>query len=307
MASPRKFLVLAKIETTQFTDAVPTGAANSILVKNLTVTPLKVESEDRALIRSYFGNSEMLPVSEEAMIEFDVEMAGSGTAATPAKYGPLLRACGFAETIAADVSYNPVSSAFEFVTIYCYRDGVLYKLLGAHGNVSIAMAAKKIPHYHFSFIGKYTAVTDAAIPGTADFSGFKTPVASIPTWTGTLTLDGYAAKVSAFNADMAVEVSHALWMNNETLAPIDRKPKGSITVEAVTIATKDYFTLVRNATLSVFTLTHGTSAGYKVKLDAPKVQLVDVAEADFSGTLAYTFNLTFNPNAGNDEFKITTL
>jgi hypothetical protein len=306
MASPRKFLVLAKIETTQFTDAVPTAAANAILVKNLKVTPLRVESEDRALIRSYFGNSEQLPIMEEAVIEFDVEVAGSGTAATPTKYGPLLRACSFSQTIAADVQYSPVSGSFEYVTIYCYRDGVLYKLLGAHGSLSLEMGAKKIPHYHFRFVGKYTAVTDAAVPASPDFTGFYTPRASIPTWTGTLTLDGYAAKVSAFSVDIGTEVSHAIWMNNETLAPVDRKPKGAITVEAVTIATKNYFTLVQNATLCVFTLTHGTVTGQIVQFDAPKVQLVDIAEAEYAGALAYTFNVTLNPNTGNDEFRITT-
>lgn len=307
MASPRKFLLLAKIETTQFTDSVPTAAANSMLVKNLKVTPLRVESEDRALIRPYFGNSEQLPVMEEAVFEFDVEMAGAGTtAATVAKYGPLLRACSFAETIASDVQYNPVSAAFEYVTIYCYRDGVLYKGLGCHGSVSIDMAAKKIPHYKFRFIGKYTAVTDAAIPGSSDFSAFQTPRASIPTWTGTLTVGGYAAKCAAFTVDMSNDISHAVWMNNETLAPVDRKPKGTIIVEAVTVATKNYFTDIQNAALSVFTLTHGTAVANKVKLDAPKMQLVDIEETEYMGALAYKFNLTFNPNTGNDEFKITT-
>lgn len=306
MSSPRKFLVLAKIETTQFTDAAPTAPLNSILVKNQTVTPLKVESEDRNLIRPYFGNSEMLPVSEEAMIEFDVEMQGSGTAATAPKYGPLLRGCSFSETTTTDVQYSPVSAAFEYLTIYFYDDGVLYKMLGAHGSVSITMAAKKIPHYHFRFVGKYSPVTDVAIPGTSDFTGFKTPLASLPANTGTLTVDGYAAKVSAFSLDMGTDVSHAIWMNNETLSPVDRKPKGSITVEAVTTTTKNYFDLVRNATLAVFTLTHGTAAGYKVKLDAPKLQLSDIARAEYSGANAYTMNFTANPNAGNDEFKITT-
>lgn len=307
MASPRKFLVLAKIETTQFTDATPVAASNSILVKNLKCTPLRVESTDRALIRPYFGNSEQLPVMEEAMIEFDVEVAGAGAAGTVPKWGPLVRACSFGETINAGVSvvYNPVSASFEFLTIYAYRDGVLYKLLGAHGSISLDMGAKKIPHFHFKFVGKYSAVTDAAIPGGADFTGFQVPKASIPANLGTTTIGGYAAKLSAFTVDMANEVSHAIWMNNETLSPVDRKPKGTLTVEAVTVATKDYFTTIRNATLSALTLAQGTVAGNIVQFDAPKVQLVDHAEGDFSGALSYTFNTTLSPNAGNDEFTIT--
>jgi len=307
MASPRKYLVLAKIETTQFTDPVPTAAVNSILVKNLRVNPLRVESEDRALIRPYYGNSEQLPVLEEAAVEFDVEVSGSGAAGTAPKWAPLLRACAFAETITAATSaaYNPISAAIETVTLYCYRDGVLFKLTGANGTVTIDMAAKRIPHFRFRFVGKYVPVSDAAIPAGADYAGFQVPKASIPTWTGTLTLDGYAAKTAAFQVDMANELSHALWMNLETLSIVDRKPKGSITVEAVTMATKNYFTLVQGATLGVFTLTHGTVAGNRVKIDAPKTQLVDIEETEFENTLAYKMNTTFSPNAGNDEVIVT--
>jgi hypothetical protein len=309
MASPRKFLVLAKLEVTQYTDPVPTAAANSILVKNLKPTPLRVESEDRGLVRPYFGNSERIPIMEEGMLEFDVEIAGAGAAGTAPKYGPLLRACGFSETISAgtSVTYAPVSSAFETITLYAYRDGVLYKLTGAVGSVSMDLAAKKLPHYHFRFIGKYVAVSDAAIPSGSDFTGFQQPKASIPANTGTLTIDGYAAKVAAFSADMANQISHALWMNNETLAITDRRPTGSITVEAVTVATKDYFTLVRNSTLAAFTVTHGTVAGNKVTIAAPKVQLADIGETEFEGALAYQMGLTLNPNAGNDELTITVL
>ena len=49
-----------------------------------------------------------------------------------------------------------------------------------------------------------------------------------------------------------------------------------------------------------------TAAGYKVKLDAPKLQLADVQEVEYAGALAFQFSTTFSPNAGNDEFKITT-
>src|SRR5690242_2663263 len=111
--SPKKYVVLAKIEVTQFTDPIPTGSANAILVKNLKLTPLKVSNEDRNVYRPYYGNSEQIPVMEEVSVEFDVEIAGSGTAGDAPKYGPLLRACAMAEvvTVGTDVVYNPISSA----------------------------------------------------------------------------------------------------------------------------------------------------------------------------------------------------
>lgn len=308
MASPRKFLVLAKIETTQFTDASPTPASNSLLVENLKVSPLKVETEDRNLVRSYYGFSDQIPVAEEAMIEFDVECAGSGTPlGTAAAYGPLLRACGFAETLTATVKteYNPISASFEYLTIYAYRDGVLFKMLGCAGSVSFDFAAKKLPHMHFRFTGKYSAVTDAAIPGGAVYTAFKQPVASIPAKMGTVTIGAYAAKMAALSLDMANDVQHAIWMNNETLAIMDRKPKGSLTVELVTVALKDYWSDVRNATLAALTFTHGTTSGNIFALTAPQVQLSAVDEAEYSGTLALKFDTAFLPSAGNDEVKIT--
>lgn len=304
--SPKKYVVLAKIEVTQFTDPVPTGSANAILVKNLKLTPLKVSNEDRNVYRPYYGNSEQIPVMEEVSVEFDVEIAGAGAAGTAPKYGPLLRACAMAEVVTAgtDVVYNPISSAFESVTIYCNRDGRLGKLLGGMGTFTLNFAAKTLPFYHFTFTGKYTPVTDAALP-TADYTGFQTPRASIPSWTGALTVDSFAAKVSAFSLDIANEVSHAMWMNQETLGITDRKPKGSITVQAVPIATKDYFDLVHTAALVPFQLVHGVDAGNIVQIDAPDMQLTDHTEAVFENNMADQFNATFNPDTGNDEVTIT--
>ena len=304
--SPKKYVILAKIEGTQFTDSTPTASADAILCKNLRFSPLKVSSEDRNIMRPYYGNSEQIPVMEEVTVEFDVEIAASGDAGVAPAYGALLRACAFAETVVADtsVTYNPISSAFEYVTIYVNRDGRLGKLLGAAGTVTLNFAAKTLPFYHFTFTGKYTPVTDSALPASPDYSAFLTPRASIPAWTGTLTVDSYAAKVSAFSVDMANEVSHALWMNQETLSITDRKPKGQITVQSVLVATKDYFASIRNASLVAFTLTHGNEAGNIVTVAAPKMQFVDHAEATFENNMADQFNLTFSPDTGNDEITI---
>lgn len=306
MASPKKFLILAKTEVTQFTDPVPTPGANSILVKNLTVNPLDVETEDRALMRPYFGNSEQIPVKEQAVIEFDVEIAGAGAAGTAAPYGPLLLACGFAETLVAvtSASYNPISSAFTFVTIYCYRDGLLYKLTGCAGNVTFNWEAKKLPFMHFTFTGKYVAVSDAAIAAGAVYTAFQLPVASIPAKSGTITLGGYGCKISKLSCDMANDVSHALWMNAETLGIVDRKPKGTISVELVTVATKDYWTLVRNATTAALVFTQGLVAGNISEFTAPAVQLAKVKEYEFEGVLGLEFDAVFAPSAGNDEVKL---
>lgn len=97
----RKRVVLAKIESSYGTDPTPTGLANAILLRNLSVTPQEADFVGRDLLRPYMGNSEQLPVGIRALIDFEVEMVGGGTAGVAPGFGPLLRACGLGETLTA--------------------------------------------------------------------------------------------------------------------------------------------------------------------------------------------------------------
>ena len=124
MALWRNRLLLSAIETTYGTSPAMTGA-DAILLKELDVSPLEVELQDRELITGYFGNTEKYLGSRMSMAKFSVELQGSGTAGTPPKYGEILRACGFSETIvpATSVEYLPISTAQESVRddVPCWR------------------------------------------------------------------------------------------------------------------------------------------------------------------------------------------
>lgn len=91
----RKRTVLAKIESVYGTDPTPSGSANAMLVKNLTVTPIEAELVSRDLIRPYLGNSEQLMAQKFSKAEFEVEMVGPGTIGKIPAYDPLLRSCAF--------------------------------------------------------------------------------------------------------------------------------------------------------------------------------------------------------------------
>ena len=78
----RKRLILAETETSYGTDPTPTVSSNAIQVRNVEVTPLEVETVNRELIRPYLGQAEQLLASERVLINFEVELTGSGTAGT---------------------------------------------------------------------------------------------------------------------------------------------------------------------------------------------------------------------------------
>ena len=89
----RKRLILAKAESPYGTDSSPDGT-DAVLVRTLEITPIEADVVSRELIRPYLGNSDQLLANTRVSITFEVELAGSGTAATAPRFGSLLKACG---------------------------------------------------------------------------------------------------------------------------------------------------------------------------------------------------------------------
>lgn len=306
----RKRTVLAKIEATYGTDPVPTGAVNAIQVKNLTVAPIEANLLSRDLIRPYLGNFQNIVAAAYSKVDFEVELAGSGAAGTVPAYGTLLRACGMSETISAGVSviYAPISTAFESNTFYINVDGVQHKMLGARGSWSLGLSAQAIPTIKFSFTGLYGATADAAVP-TVTLTAWQSPLAVNNANTTGLTLHGYGGLVMS---DLSVDIANAVTFRSlvggaESVVLTDRKPAGSITFEAMTVATKDWWTAAKTAVLGAFSITHGTVAGNKVTIAAPQVQITKPTYQDKDGIVMLQSSLVIVPNAGNDDLTLTFL
>lgn len=304
----RNAAVLAKIETTYGTDPMPSGAANAVLVTDLTMKPMEMQTVDRALIRPFLGNSEQLPTQIYNGCEFSVELAGSGAAGTAPAIGPLLRACGFAQTINAGVStvYAPISSGFESITFYMNLDGVLHKGYGARGTVSLSLKNNERPMAKFVFTGLFAPIVDATIP-TVDLAAWKKPLPCNRTNTPTFTLHGYAALLDDLQIDVANEVVYrGLIGGAEFVRLTDRKPKGTVLMEAVKVADKDWWTSIQNATTGALAMVHGLNAGNIVQIDAPNVQIHSPSYSDQTGIVMLNGQLTLSPGAsGNDELVLT--
>lgn len=299
--------LLVKIESVYGTDPTPTGAANAILVSNLEVSPMEGKGVDRQLIYPHFGNSESLPGAVNMKATFGVEIAGAGAAGTVPAYGALLRACAFSETINAGVSvvYAPVSAALESVTIYAYVDGVLHEGNGCRGTVSFDFNEGAIPVMKFDMTGIFVPIVDAALP-TEVLTAFKTPVVVNRTNTPTIALHGYSAVMEKLSINMANAITYrSLPGGTENVQLTDRKPTGSISIEATTVAQKDWWTTIRNATTGALQLVHGTVAGNIVQVDAPKVQINSPKYANKDGIVMLSASLALVPNAGNDEITLT--
>ena len=96
----RNASILAKIESVYGTTPTPTGADNAMLISDFNIN-YQAQNVPRELVRPFMGGSEHLVGRVFVELTFNVEFASSGTAGTAPAYGPLLRACGFAETVTA--------------------------------------------------------------------------------------------------------------------------------------------------------------------------------------------------------------
>jgi len=302
----RKKVLLAKVESTYGVDATPTGAANAILVHDLSISPMEGDTVSRDLVRPTLGNDVQIHVGTHVSVEFDVEAAGSGSAGTAPAYGPLLRACGLAESLLTGrVEYDPVSGGEDSATIYFNLDGQKHPMLGSRGTVSLKADPKGIPYFHFKFTGLWSDPLTAADP-TPDFSAFTQPLAVTNDNTPTFTLHGSAWPMYGFSFDQANQVIYRNLVGEESVQITDRAPTGQVTIQAPVLSTKNFFTTAKANATGAVQLVHGVSAGNIVQFDASWVQLLQPQYGESDGVATLQMGLSFIPSsAGDDDFKIT--
>lgn len=303
----RRQLILAKEETTYGTDPTPTEGSNAILVRSISATPLESDTVSRELIRPYLGQSEQLLGQTRVSIEFEVELAGSGTAGTAPAYGPLLKACGLSETVSAStsVTYAPVSSSFDSVTIYFNNSGVLHKATGCRGTFSLNAEVGAIPTIAFTFTGIYAAPTDSAISGPT-YANQADPLLFKNGNTTNFEIFSYAGCLQSLSFEMANEVVYRelVGCDKEVLI-VNRAPSGEAVIEAVAVGTHNFFNDATGSSTGNLTFEHGGTAGNIVTFTASQIDLSGPTYSDQDGVQMLTLPYIATPtNSGNDELSL---
>ena len=304
----RKRLIVIETESSYGTDPTPDGA-DAVLVRDLSITPQSSDVVSRDLIRPYLGASQQLLANTRVECTFSVELAGSGAAGTAPQYGKALKACGLAETVVANtsVTYDPVSASFSSVTIHYMIDGVRHKVTGCRGNVGISATVGEIPTLDFSFTGIYNAPDDSALL-TPTYANQDDPLVFKNDNVTGFQLLSYAGALQSFSFDLGNSlVYRELVGGSKEVLITDRASSGSVSIEAVTVATKDYFASAvdDDAALGNLVFTHGTVAGNKVQFTSSKVDIGDVAYGDSDGVAMLEIPYTCIPDsAANAEFDL---
>lgn len=301
----KKKMLLAKMESAYSTDSSPDGS-NAIVTKGVAINVQQGNRVTRDLDRPTLGNDEEKSTSMYTTLEFETELAGSGTAGTAPGFGVLLRACAMSETVdpGVSVTYEPVSDNFESITLHYVQDGILYAVPGCRGSVSVDMSKDQLPMLKFSFTGLHRVPVETSSVTPAPVA-FAEAIAVTAQNTPTYTLDSYDLKAEAFSMDLANTVVYRNVVNSESVQITDRAPAGSVSFEMPKLSQKNYLEIAESGDKVPLEIVHGVTAGNITTITAANTQLSQPARSDSDGILALGMNARFIPtSAGDDELSL---
>jgi hypothetical protein len=303
----KKQVILAKNESTYRTDPTPATSANEIFVDSFEETNEGLRILERNGPKNTLGGYAPVYAGTLIGITITLRARGSGAAGTAPEFGPLLRACGFGETLNASTSvvYAPVSSGFESVTIWRYYDGKLRKYTGCVGNVSMSQDTGGFHVFTFNMVGHFSTETDVSL-ATPSYDS-TAPIAAIG---GTFTFDSYNAIINNLSWDMGNSISQAPDYNQSNgygeLRITDRNVTGSFDPEDVLVATYDFWAeFVGASTAAMSTAALGPAAGNKMALSLPALKLTNLTDGDRDGVLIRNVEFMALESSGDDQITIT--
>lgn len=301
----RREVILIKLETTYNVDASP-GATDAILISNPSWTTEGARMVDRENVKTTLGKDQQLYGGSLRGISFDMEIKGSGTAGTAPEMDAALKACGFDDTIVADtsVTYAPVSTSFDSVTIYYYQDGILHKITGARSNVSINIETGNRGLASFTLTGHDAGTTDEAIIAPT-YDGTVPPVALDLSF----AIGGYSAVINALSVDLGNAISTPADISAtdgySEVYITSRDVNGSFDPEMTLVATKDWIGDWEGGTTGVLTTgVIGDVAGNRCAVSMPVVYSREIAPGDRDGVRTMDVTYGAAESSGNDEISM---
>lgn len=312
MALIKRKVVLAKIESAYNSDPTPTNTDNSIQCEEpawshvgARMTPRNPVSNNLSPLKSLYGGTLI-------QIVLKCPMRGAGAAYSASvrpEIDPLLRACGFSSTVdtsngAETVTYVPVSTGHESVTIYIYEDGTLYKLTGGRGNVSFSAETGQPVYATFTITGHVSTMTDVSLPTPAYDSTIGPAFLSAG-----FTCHSYAAVINSLSIDAKNQIAMAPSANASDgygeIRITGRDFGGSFDPEKVVVATHNPIAIWKAGTVAAMSIGPIGSTQYnKYDMDLPAVYYAEVGPGDRDGIQTYGLNYSAIGSSGDDDLSI---
>lgn len=304
-----KRLLFFKVETTEGVEAVPV-AADAVVTRGLQPVNWEADNRVREIDGQYFGARPQTQATRRGRTRFEVELTGSGGAATavPA-WMKLLRIGGMNAGVvgASSVVQSPITDDVPSATLWDYTDTLRQPLYGSRADFRIMFEDDQLPYFAMDVLGFPPAglVTDAA-PATPDVSAFADPIYANNANTVFL-LDGYAAELRRLELVAGSVLAPRSFIGSaDRVKYRNRVWSATAVIKCPDVATKNYFTSMNSSQVPM-KITHGLTAGNIVEIEALRAEVGLAQMSDEEGDLMLSIPLRLIPSdTGNDEVTITS-
>lgn len=280
-------------------------AGDAILARKIKFDP-DINVEELELQSSSLSPFAAVPGGRMAKLTFECELKGSGSAGTAPEIGPLIRACGFGETIVGgtSVTYAPASESIPSLTMAKYIDGKRYLMAGARGNFTINLKAGNAGIIAFDFLGTSIADSDASLLSGISYDTTRAQAFQ----NASFTIDSYAAIIET----MSIESGNTLELRDDVnsvqgykSAVISKRLMAlKLNPEDVLIATHDFVADWEAGALVALSAVLGATAGNILTITAPKVQYRKVGQGERKGWSTNEIDAILRRNSGDDEISL---
>ena len=303
-------VIAAKKEVTYGTDPVPTLAADAVLTRNYSTTPVEVDQIDRNLDSRRYGATRQKPSNVRQRSSYEVELAGSGAAGTAPAWMRLLSAAGMRDAViaagaTATQTFAQPSDPKGSLAEYSWTDNQLRKALGQRGSFSLDFTAGALPFASLTMTGLLPVAAPRAVevPGAADFTKWIEPV-EVNNENSLFTLDGFGAVTRSLRIDAGVNANLRSLVGARYIKSGDHNATARVVIEAPSIAAKDYLAKLQTGDLVAWKFTHGKTAGNIVEVDGTSAQITSIAEQEEDDTLMFDIGLLLTVSGDVEDLTI---
>lgn len=306
-------VLTVKKEATYAADAAPTLAANAVVTKEFSATPLVTDQLDRNLDRGHFGFTPTASTNKRQEISYQLEVAGSGDPGVAPAWMEFLEGCGMAAPVllpdtSATQRMSPANVPQSSLTQYHWIGDQRRKGLGSRGSFTMDFTAGAYPFIGLTYTLLVPKVSprDVNDPGVANFDRWLAPV-EVNSDNTLLMLDSFACITQQFTLNAGVGITLRNLIGARYVNRGDHGITARLVVEAPSMAVKDYLASLDDSSIIPFVLTHGVDPGNIVEVSCANAQITAISES-YDATarkLMWNIDLRFNTDAGQDDLVIT--
>lgn len=300
-------VILLKAESTEGTDSSPAEASNALRVLNYQPIFMDADQKVRNIEKEYFGADPVTMANFKRGARFDMEIHGGGAAGTAPQWMEALRFAGMGTPTNVPSTSDtqvPTSSPVS-ATHYAWLGDLQLISIGCRATFGYTIEDDEIPIFNYQLLGRPpTTLAADSTPSAPTIAGVADPVIASSENT-TFTLDSYEVPLRRMSMNMNADLQfRSLIGPDDRVIYRDRAMSGQIVVELPTLATKNYFSLIRPGTTMASSCVHGTTAGNIVTINHPALQITGNVElSEEQGKVMATIPVTALPDSGNDEVE----